>query len=482
MRPFNPFRIALAVSVALLIQGVLFALLAGPARLDSGLIATPVANRDLEEIVRSGELRVAIPADGIAYAPDQERPDGFCLELAQRLARELRVELRAIAELRATAAYRELLKGTVDLVTLAEPADTTFVDQVAWSVPLGAARPMLVGQEAASITNITAVRGRQLMVKHLAGMEAVARQWQNQFVGELRVIAAPPEVAVDNLVRRAAAGTVPLLLLDENRARLEVALIPGLRHSAPLGEPLPIRWARRPGADKLAERVDRFLTQSRQAGLIAELGRRYLENPTRLRSVRRLPPSRTPLPPMQDLSPWDDLFRAAAKTHGLDWRLLAAVAFTESRFDPAAEHAGAMGLMQLVSQTAERFGATDPYDPDQNVRAGARHLSWLADQFDDVPEDQRLPFILAAYNIGLGHLFDAQDLARRRGLDPLQWTGHVATTLPLLEDPTISAELPRGRARGSATVGYVERVRKVYQRFAGACCADPEKTTAASVR
>ncbi|NJN63839.1 MAG: transglycosylase SLT domain-containing protein [Acidobacteria bacterium] len=112
-----------------------------------------------------------------------------------------------------------------------------------------------------------------------------------------------------------------------------------------------------------------------------------------------------------------------------------------------------------------RLGCRGPFDPAQNIAAGSRHLRWLYDLFDEVPEQDRLAFALAAYNFGLGHLEDARQLAAERGLDVNRWAGHVETVLPLLEDESIAAGLRHGGARGNVTLRYVTHVLGVYRSF-----------------
>jgi membrane-bound lytic murein transglycosylase F len=218
----------------------------------------------------------------------------------------------------------------------------------------------------------------------------------------------------------------------------------------------------RPTAPGLVDLVSDVIQRARQGGRLAELERVYLENPERLRA-RRLPRFREG---GDILSPWDGLFRAAGTTHGFDWRLLAALSFAESGYDPwSVSSAGAMGLLQLMPATAEAFGARDPFDPAQNVAAGARHLRWLYDQYQHVPDPDRIAFALAAYNMGLGHVADVRALAAQRGLNPDRWDGHVARVLPLKENEAIAASMVHGVARGRVTLRYVEHVLDLYDRF-----------------
>lgn len=169
------------------------------------------------------------------------------------------------------------------------------------------------------------------------------------------------------------------------------------------------------------------------------------------------------------------MFQRAAELHGLDWRLLAALSCAESGYDPSGRGpGGAMGLMQLMPETARAFGADDPLDPEQNVEAGAKHLSWLFELLSNVPEAERLAFTLAAYNMGIGHVEDARALAVQRGLDPNRWQDNVASVLPLLEDPDLAGTLPHGLARGAFTLRYVARVLDLYRSYAGV--ESPTKT------
>ena len=296
-------------------------------------------------------------------------------------------------------------------------------------------------------------------------LEKVAFDWRTRLDGRLTVVRLPQNLGDRELALGAARGDWPLVLLDERRARLEAAVYRSLSVSAPLLPALPVRWAVRPTAPKLREAVSDFLAQSRRSGLIAELERRYLENPERLRALRR-PRFRAT---GDTLSPWDPLFRLAGYAHGFDWRLLAALAFAESGYDPwEVSPAGAVGLLQLMPATAASWGVEDPFDPRQNVTAGARHLRWIYDLYRGVPDPDRLAFALAAYNMGIGHLADARALAAQRGLDPDRWRGHVAEVLPLLENPAIYRSLPHGKARGAVTRRYVEHVLALYHRFTAA--------------
>jgi hypothetical protein len=192
------------------------------------------------------------------------------------------------------------------------------------------------------------------------------------------------------------------------------------------------------------------------------------ETPPAERSPVVHPVAARPRPDPAGISPFDGLIAQHAEAHGFDWRLVAALIFEESRFNPTSESgAGAYGLMQVRPIAAHTVGADRFWEPSDNISAGVRYLRYLDDLFRGAAERDRIGLVLAAYNMGPGHVQDAQRLARYVGLDPNRWQGHIERLLPLLELPAVYTRLPNGFARGHETVAYVQRTidrYRLYQR------------------
>ncbi|HEH9657338.1 TPA: transglycosylase SLT domain-containing protein, partial [Pasteurella multocida] len=145
----------------------------------------------------------------------------------------------------------------------------------------------------------------------------------------------------------------------------------------------------------------------------------------------------------------------------LDWRLLAAIAYQESHWNPdATSPTGVRGMMMLTKATAERMRIQDRTDPEQSIKAGSEYLHWLITQMPDtIKEDERIWFALAAYNMGLGHLLDARRLTKSLGGDPDNWLD-VKKNLPLLAEKRYYTGLKYGYARGYEAYHYVENIRR----------------------
>ncbi|WP_461536773.1 transglycosylase SLT domain-containing protein [Spongorhabdus nitratireducens] len=162
----------------------------------------------------------------------------------------------------------------------------------------------------------------------------------------------------------------------------------------------------------------------------------------------------------QRLPQYESLFRQAAHQYALDWQLLAAVSYQESHWHPKAKSpTGVRGLMMLTRQTAKELGINNRLDPAQSVKGGACYLRKLHDRLPkEIQEPDRTWMALAAYNVGYGHLQDARELTRRKGMNPNHWH-EVMHILPLLEDPQWHGKTRYGYARGREPVKYVEQIR-----------------------
>lgn len=147
----------------------------------------------------------------------------------------------------------------------------------------------------------------------------------------------------------------------------------------------------------------------------------------------------------------------------IDWRLLAAVAYQESHWNPvAASPTGVEGIMMLTNATAERVGVKNRLNAAQSIRGGSEYLQLLLNKIPkEIHKDDRIWYALAAYNIGLGHLLDARRLTTMRGGDANNWLD-LKENLPLLAEKKYYSKLKFGYARGYEAYDYVENIRRYY--------------------
>ena len=174
--------------------------------------------------------------------------------------------------------------------------------------------------------------------------------------------------------------------------------------------------------------------------------------------------------PMFRISPYDSLFRAYADTVGWDWKMLAAVAYVESKFDTAAvSNVGAQGLMQIMPITARAMGIPEGMErnPAESVRAATHYFAYLSRLFRRIPEGERINFVLAAYNAGFGHIHDAMRLAHKYGMNRYVWNDNVETCLRHLNDSVYYTDslCRNGRFVATETTLFVRRVQHKYHEY-----------------
>ena len=171
--------------------------------------------------------------------------------------------------------------------------------------------------------------------------------------------------------------------------------------------------------------------------------------------------------PAPVISPYDEIIQRHASHYNMDWHLMSALAYTESRFNPAAKsRVGARGLMQVMPATGRELGFDNVEDLESNVEAGTLYMSRLIRVLTDkVPPQERVNFALAAYNAGLGHVYDAQKIAREMGLNPNKWFGNVEKAIVLLQKPEYARKARYGYCRGGQPVAYVAKVRAMEANY-----------------
>ncbi len=169
------------------------------------------------------------------------------------------------------------------------------------------------------------------------------------------------------------------------------------------------------------------------------------------------------------LSPYDDIIKRYASELGWDWRMLAAVVYQESKFSINSQsHRGAQGLMQVMPQNAEYYEIEDLLNPEENIKAGTKHLKRLQRLYAkcDMSTEERAKFTLAAYNAGEGRIADCRNFAASRQVDNNSWE-EIVNLIPLMREDSILEEesVKLGKFQGHETIAYIDSVMSIYDAF-----------------
>ncbi len=268
------------------------------------------------------------------------------------------------------------------------------------------------------------------------------------------------EATVQNLFREVDSENLDCVIAENLEGELYARYYPSISKVTALTNSYSLSWLVRADASDLNRLLQAWFKKASRKDEVMRIHDRYklpLSELDRSDVIRFMKQSRQTLPTLTED------FKKAAKEHKLPWQLVAAVCYQESQWDnEAVSYTGVRGLMQLTQETADHLGVEDRTDPQQSIWGGAKYLRYLLNKTPrHLSYKDRVSLALAAYNIGFGHLRDAQKLAENLGKNPYSWR-HLREVLPLLESPAYENSLEYGFARGSETVEFVERVTGFY--------------------
>jgi membrane-bound lytic murein transglycosylase F len=270
-----------------------------------------------------------------------------------------------------------------------------------------------------------------------------------------------PGSGIGQLLEAIEQDAIRLTVADDHEAALSRRMFQHIAVAFELGEPMPVAWAFPRHTDtSLLDAANAYLERVEQDGRLQRLRARYFGHSGRLDFVE----TRTFWRNVRDRLPkYREMFEAAGEATGIDWRLLAAIGYQESHWDPdAVSPTGVRGIMMLTRATAKQMDVRDRRDPAQSIMGGARYLRVVERKIPDrIADPNRMWLTLAGYNIGFGHLEDARILTQRDGGNPDLWMD-VKKRLPLLEKKAYYETVRHGFARGREPVRYVDHIRNYY--------------------
>lgn len=439
---------------------------------------------DLPQIRERGSLRVITAAGPISYFVYRGQPMGYEYELIERFADYLGMPVELVIAEDIDHMIELLEEGEGDLIAYRLTVTAERRERLEFSRPLHFTRQILVQRkpddwrtlsrnqlDAQLIRNPVELDGKKIHVRKGAAYAARLQNLEREIGGRIEIVEAEPRLTTEALIALVADGTIDYTVSEEDIARVVGAYHANVDVGTAVGLSQQISWAVRPDTPELLSAVDSWLERVQGEADFAVIQRKYFQDYHGFRT--RFQSGFFPLNGGA-ISPYDDSFKHYAESLGWDWRLLAALAYQESRFNPRARSwMGAVGLMQLMPATGRHFGARNLYDPRENLRAAAAFIAWLEDYWGERIDDpqQRMRFILASYNVGQGHVEDARRLASVHQQDPDIWYGNVDYYLLAKADPAYynNDVVQFGYARGREPVDFVEKVLQLvehYRRFA----------------
>lgn len=429
------------------------------------------------KIIKRGKLVAVTSSNAYGYYVYRGHTAGFHYELLQKFAKELNLDFEIIAVSDIDDMYKMLEEGKADIIAFNLIPQEKFSTAVSYTEPIYTTKQVVV-QRRAEIVNLNDSKlkfidspkdllGKLLYIRNSAGYENQLNKISLEYGAKIYTQTANQNLSVEDLIQMVAEGDIDYTIAEKNIAELNSAYYYNIQNAPILDENTEISWAVNKSNHKLLDVFNKWLIEYKKSKDFAFIYHKYFENKSGFKN--RLI-SEFSSKNKGKISMFDEMFKKFAEKIDWDWRLLASLVYQESKFDAAVvSQAGAVGLMQIMPQTALKFGAENLFDPNESMKAGVAYLIYLDRLWEKSVKnpEERVKFILASYNIGPGHIIDAQLLAKKYNHKPDVWKDNVEKFLLLKSKPEYYNDevVKNGAAIGFETVKFVDEILNRFENY-----------------
>jgi peptidoglycan lytic transglycosylase F len=416
---------------------------------------------DLSSIKDRGILRVITSTNPSHYYLQKGKLRGFEYELLKEFALQHKLRIDVVLANSKEEMFTLLREGKGDVIAASLPSSMLSAeDSIQYTAPYHYASPVIVGRDTGDlIIDISDLSGRRITLSDDSPYWDYMLQLKQQGL-EFELVKADAGVNMEGTLLMVALGMYDLSVVGNHQIKSANIKAAGLKAQFVLSEPLAHNWAVRTDEQQLNNALNTFIENEYRSANYNVLHAKYFEQPQIQKNNDRLTR-------FSSISPYDDVTQHYADRYGFDWRLITALMFQESQFNPKAySYAGAEGLMQLIPATAKLMGVSDTHNAESNIYAGIRYLDYLRNKFEEsLLLQDRMWFTLASYNAGYGRVKRARALAEKMGLDKDLWFDNVELAMMGLAKPYMEDGKQVHYCRCGQTVVYVREIRTRYFNY-----------------
>lgn len=431
----------------------------------------------LANIQQRGKLVAITDNNPLNYFTYKGEQKGYQYDMLKSFANHLGVELELIVEPDPYQVLQYLRQSQVDVVAMELPPSAEIRQGITFSDALFESGQVLVQRKPERWRRMPDMKSAEkLLIRNLAELSgqtiAIPSHKQKQFyLNDIQHATANSVnlIAINNvnnieLIEAVNNKEVDYTIAYEHTAKAMSQIYPNLDINTSVSPRMAVSWALRDGSVNLQHEINKWIGEHKESRDFAVFYNKYYNNArwARLAAGKLVSES--------GISQYDEIIRQSTHLINWDWRLIAALIYKESKFQPeAVSHRGAFGLMQLMPNTARRFGADEDSSPAEQITAGLRLIQTLDKHFaQTVPNpEERIKFVLASYNLGQAHILDAQRLAEKYGKNPAIWFDNVEYFMLAKSQPEYYNDpvVKYGRVKGIETEQFVKDVLNKYDHF-----------------
>ncbi|OYT17759.1 MAG: lytic transglycosylase F [Bacteroidetes bacterium 4572_77] len=437
----------------------------------------PISN--LQTIKDNNKLVVITDYNSHGYFIYRGTPLGFQYELLNAFASYLNVELDLVVKNSLPEAFADLQEGECDILAMDLAITKERKKKMIFSDPIYQSQQVLVQRlpqgwrkmrtwddiESHLVRDAIFLQGKKVHIKEGSVFYQRLSNINDETGGEMHII--EDELGVDKLIEQVSNGEIEYTICDSHVAAINKKYHKNIDIETKLGDySQNLAWAFPLKSDSLRLLVNEWLRSYKKTKEFYFVYNKYFKN------------SRTTMMAKSEynsysggkISPFDSIIKKYSREINWDWRLLASLIYQESKFNPKAESwAGAYGVMQIMPNTAKELGLDRTSPVDNQIKAGVNYLSEIDLRFKEKVADsmERQKFVMASYNVGLAHVFDAQRLAKKYHKNPEIWDDNVAYFLLNKSDPAYYQDpvVHYGYCRGSEPYNYVKAIFDRYNDY-----------------
>lgn len=382
------------------------------------------------------------------------------------LAKQLAADKGMVIDLKIAPSMNRMIEmldsGIIDLAAYNVPITAEYRSRV---VPCGyetITSQVLVQPKSGAVADVAELIGKDVYVEGDSKYQHRMDNLNDELGGGINIIPVNKDTIIaEDLIDMVSTGKIPMTVVDSDIAAINATYYSNLDISVPVSLEQRSAWGVAPDKRWLADSIDTWMAKAAPQEAQKELLKQYFQLSKIEGTTFNIDFS------SGKISKYDNLFRRYAPSIDWDWRMLAAQAYTESKFNPRARSwVGAAGLMQIMPKTARAYGLRKVYDPESSVKTAVNVIADLDKMLEPYVKDpeERKKFVMAAYNGGIGHVFDAIRLAQKHGKNPQVWDGNVAEMALMLANPAYYNDpvVQYGYLRGRETYNYVDRIMEFY--------------------
>ncbi len=425
----------------------------------------PPAKSQLQRIRERGYLLAATDKNTLNYFIYRGEALGYQLDLLQSFARYLGVPLRLIASNDIPKLQYYLNYRVADILALNLPVTPQGKKLATFTKAFGDTRLVIVQQRNGAKSSLKEFEGDTLVVKADPFMTPLYNRIKSEGKDRI-VIREVNDTSQLELVRMVSEGALRFTLCEENLAMILKRTWMNLDAGLIAGKLFPFAWATHNGSDSLQVLLNTWIDSVRKEKFLKKTYVTYYDNQ---KTTGYLTGKYSSIA-SQRISPYDNELQELSRIIWWDWRLIASLMYEESNFiQGQISHRSATGLMQLVPETAAKFGLDSTSGPAHQIAAGIRYLKWIDRQLPGEITDpmERVSFILASYNVGIGRVLSLRKKAVQFGKDPNKWHGNVEYYLlkKSRQDPYASSDSLSFFPVNYSTEGYVDGIISRYYHY-----------------